>query len=322
MLDVRCFLSFIAAVAIAGTALPAADSNSVIVTNPPAANPEPVPKTARDAFNAGTRKLLEGKLRESESLLQSSLAKQDSGIQPSALYNLGHVRFAQGTEELKRARSARPGSSRLSMAAQLGAQAIRAADAALADQDMQKMVAVYMQGRGVRKELRSATEAMRRALELYGSALRRWQRALGDFHSAAELDSSDTNSVQNAKVVERAIAKLVDSILEMQRTSNAIGQQEKQLAEQLKKLRGMIPKPMMPPGADGDEEEDGPDGDRPPPLPKPGEQEAPGKEGQEQQISAEQAGMLLEGFKLDGERRLPMGEGPEAPPKTPNRRNW
>ena len=81
MLDVRCFLPLLTALAIAGTSLSAAESNPVIVTNPPATQPEPVPKTARDAFNAGTRKLLEGKLRESEVLLQSSLAKQDSGIQ-------------------------------------------------------------------------------------------------------------------------------------------------------------------------------------------------------------------------------------------------
>ena len=62
----------------------------------PAAAP---PVTPRQFFNAGTQKLSEGKLREAEAFLESTLASQQARLQPPALYNLGHVRFRQGTEE-------------------------------------------------------------------------------------------------------------------------------------------------------------------------------------------------------------------------------
>src|SRR5512141_2423321 len=58
--------------------------------------------TPRELFNTGTRLLREGKLRESEIFFESALGSQDERMQPTALYNLGHVRFAQGVEELKK----------------------------------------------------------------------------------------------------------------------------------------------------------------------------------------------------------------------------
>ena len=39
-------------------------------------------------------------------------------------------------------------------------------------------------------------------------------------------------------------------------------------------------------------------------------------------ISPEQAGWLLEGLKLDSDRRLPMGGTQEAQPKDRNRPTW
>ena len=39
-------------------------------------------------------------------------------------------------------------------------------------------------------------------------------------------------------------------------------------------------------------------------------------------LSPEEAARLLEGFKLDTERRLPMGQGTNAPPKDRSRPNW
>ena len=74
----------------------------------------------------------------------------------------------------------------------------------------------------------------------------------------------------------------------------------------------------MPPCAagDDDEEEDFPSG------PPPGQEEGPSKEGKEMTLSQEQAGWVLDGYKLDSERRLPMGQGDQAQPKERNRPTW
>jgi tetratricopeptide (TPR) repeat protein len=310
-------LFIVAALVAACANLSAANSNSVAQTNAPAVAPEKPPVTSRDFFNAGTRRLHEGKLREAEASLQAALARQDERVQPPTLYNLGHVRFAQGVEELKKSLAAGPTAARARAANQRGDQAIRLAADALANQEMQKMVAAYLNGRGARKELRAANEAVRRALEIHGAALRKWQRALGDFQSAEELKPADTNAQHNAAIVERAIAKLVDSIREMQQAAMGMGERSQQLGEQMKQLKGQIPAPHMPPGAAGDEEEEGR-----PWQPKEGEQEGPSKDGEEISLSPEEAGWLLEGFRLDGERRLPMGQGEQGQPKNRAGRNW
>ena len=67
---------------------------------------------------------------------------------------------------------------------------------------------------------------------------------------------------------------------------------------------------------DDEEEEDQPFG------PKPGQEEGPSKEGKEMPLSPEQAGWLLDAYKLDSERRLPMGQGPEAKPRDRSRPTW
>ena len=77
----------------------------------------------------------------------------------------------------------------------------------------------------------------------------------------------------------------------------------------------------MPPGAAGDDEDDE-DGKGRPPEMKPGDKEGASKEGEEIMISPETAGWLLEGFKLDGERRLPMGQDEQGKPQDRAKRNW
>jgi hypothetical protein len=75
----------------------------------------------------------------------------------------------------------------------------------------------------------------------------------------------------------------------------------------------------MPPGGAGDDEddEDQPNG------PQPGQKEGPTKEGDEiYTLTPEQAAWLLEGFKLDSERRLPMGQKDSAEPKERSGRTW
>ena len=280
---------------------------------------EPVPPASpREFFNAGTQKLGAGKLKEAEAFLETALSSQTQSLQPAALYNLGHVRFGQGLEELKKGPSAKPTAARGQAAGQHGEEAIHAAENALAGNDVAQMVAAYQRGRGTRKELREATAAVRRALQTYGAALGRWDRASGDFHGTVELKPGDADARQNAEIVDRCIAKLVDSVREMQQLANALGDKKQDLGQKLKELKGRIPAEDAPPGAAGedDEDEDQPKG------PQPGQQEGPAKEGEETSMSPEQAGWLLDGFKLDGERRLPMGQGEEAQPKNRNRPTW
>jgi tetratricopeptide (TPR) repeat protein len=276
------------------------------------------PDTPREFFNAGTRQLEAGKLREAEASLESALTSQDQRLQPPALYNVGLVRFRQGVEELKKGPAAKPTAARGQAAIQQADAASHQAEEALAGNDVQVMVAAYLRGRGVRKELKAATEAVRRALKVYGSALSKWERSSGDFKSALELNRADSDARHNAEVLDRCIAKLVDSVLELQQSAKGMGDKKQQLGDLMKQLKGRIPAPDMPPGAAGDDDED----EEQPLGPKPGQEEGPTKEGREMVLSPEQAGWLLDGYRLDSERRLPMGGANPGQPKDRTRPTW
>ena len=286
----------------------------------PPQSPEPAPPaTPRDFFNAGTQKLREGKLREAEAFLESAVASQAERLQPRSLFNLGHVRFGQGIEELKKGPAATPANARGRAAAERADQANRGADEALAGEDVQKMVAAYLRGRGARKELKAATKVVQRALETHGAALNKWQRSSGDFKSDFELNASDADARQNADTVDRYIARLIDTLRELKQTGESMGDKNNKLGEKLKQLKGRIPAPDMPPGAAGDEEED----EDQPNGPRPDQKEGPTKEGEEMMtLTPEQAGWLLEGFKLDSDRRLPMGQQDTAETKERSGRTW
>lgn len=303
----------------------AADPVFIDFTNAPPAIPEAPPKSPREFFNRGTRYLNESKLSEAETMLLRALESQEERLQSPAMYNLGHTRFAQGQEHLKKSMNGPAAASRgRSAASQADAAAARAREV-LAGNDLQQMVAAYMNGRGARRELKQATEAVRRALELHGAALRKWQRALDDFRGAAELSPNSTNASRNAMVVEREIARLIDSIREMQQAAAQMAQSRQGLQEQMRKLGGRIPDSMMPPGARGDDEEEdeGENGREQPPHPQPGQHEKPGREGQEIELTREQAGWMLEALMGDSDRRLPMGLGDTADPQQRNReRTW
>jgi len=287
----------------------------------PASSPstnEPAPSTPRDFFNAGTRQLQEKKFREAEAFFETALASQKPALQPLALYNLGHVRFDQGVEELKSS-SAKPAADRARTAEQGVSDAIKKADDALAGDDLQKLVAAYVHGKGMRKEARQAVEAVRRALEAHGAALRKWERSSGDFKSALELNSNDGDSRQNAEIVDRCIARLIDSLQQLQKCNSGLCEKNSGLGQKLKQLKGRIPAEQMPPGGAGDDDEEE---DQMPLGTKPEQKEGPSKDGKEMFLTPEQAGWLLEGFKLDSERRLPMGWGPEAQPRDRSRPTW
>jgi Ca-activated chloride channel homolog len=281
------------------------------------------PVTAREKYNAGTRKLAEGKLAEAESLLQSVLQSQDERLRPAALYNLGHVRFAQGAEALKKEPPGKQTIARSRAAVAQGQQAIQQAQSALAGWELQRMVAAYLGGRGARKEFREALKAVRQGMEAHAATLIKWRRALGDFRSAAELNRSDTNAVHNAEVVEKEIAKLVDSLREMLQLGMMMGEMSQQLKGLMEQLKGQIPMENMPPGAPGE------DGEEVMPESLGGREEDTGKEGKELEkpLSPEEAGRLLDGFQLDNGRRLPMsgrgeGEGKEGKTDARKTRPW
>jgi hypothetical protein len=263
------------------------------------------PVSPRELFNSGTAELLQGKLRESEASLESALATQSDAIQAPSLYNLGFVRFQLGGEELKKAPPAAPTLARSQNASEGAARALNQADAALAGGEVDHMVASYLAGRGARKELKAAAAAVERALGSYRATLLKWQRASDDFKSAAQLNPADQEAKANAQTADEAIAKLVDKLQRMQEMAAAMGAQSKQLGQKLQQLKGRIPSPNMPPGAPGDEDEDD---DKQPNGQEPGLKEGSSKDGQEMSLTPEQAGWLLEGFKLDSERRLPMGD--------------
>jgi tetratricopeptide (TPR) repeat protein len=290
-----------------------------VVSAVAAATPEPAPPaTPREFYNTGTRELISGKLREAEASLETVLGSQTANLQPSALYNLGHVRFALGIDELKKGPASSRVSARGRTATGTASSATSDADSALASDDVQQMVASYLRGRGARRELKAATQAVQNALRVYGNALGKWQRSSGDFKGAVELNGRDQDAQANADAVDRYIARLIDSIREMQEALSAMGKKGAELKEKMKQLKGKIPAPDMPPGADGDddEEEDMPKG------PQQGDKEGESKQGQEMSLSPEQAAWLLNGFKLDSEHRLPMGQESTAKPKDRSGRTW
>lgn len=274
----------------------------------------------REVFNAGTKQLRAGMLKDAEETLQRAVASQDDRVQAAALYNLGLVRVAQGAEILKKAPAASPTARHAELMADLGDEVGQRVEDAMANQDVGQMLAAYSRGRGVRREMRAAIKAIKQALEKYGTALAKWQRAAGDFKSAAELHP-DANAKSNADATDRAIAALIDKINQLQQAGAKLAGAKGKLGQQLMKMKGQIPAPNMPPGAPGGSEEDDEDDDEPFGK-KPGQQEGEPRMGNETKLSREEAGQLLNGFKLGGDRHLPMGTDEKAAPKKPTGRNW
>ena len=150
----------------------------------------------------------------------------------------------------------------------------------------------------------------------------KWRRSLGDFQSAAELNPADTNATHNAQVVERAIADLVDRLRQMEMIAAAGLSSKQKLEALLEQLKGKIPKKNMPPGAAGDDDEEEVGGMSLEEIRDLVEGKT--KEGQEMEMSLapEEAGKLLDGFKLGGNRRLPMTGDEQGEPKDRKRKNW
>jgi len=281
------------------------------------------PATARDFYNAGTRLLAAKKYADAEKMFQAALAAQDDRVQPQALYNVGHTRFASGLERLKQGPDAQKTAARGNAALAASEHAIQQSGSALAENNMQHMIDAYLEGRGARHELREAEKAVTAAMETYGKTLEQWLRAANDFKSGAELNPADTNAAYNAEIVERGIAKLVDSVRKMQEMMGAMGKQKQDLGKMLAKLKGSMPAPNAPPGPAGDDDEDD-QGVQPDSLA--GQQEGPGHQNDQLPVplSPDQAGQMLDGLSLDGTRRLEMSvtDKQGTPAKDRKGRNW
>jgi hypothetical protein len=260
----------------------------------------------RQLYNDGTRKLHENKLSEAEACLQGAVASQNEVVRPFALYNLGSTRFREGAEELKKGPQPSGANSKADFANEFAGEAIRAADKALAGDDLNELVTAYMQGRGARKELKAATEAVKAALDSYNSVLAKWQRSLGDFKSAREL-ATDNDAQTNADLVDRHIAALVDQIKIMMQSMSGLGKQRTELGKRLAAL-----KKRMPPNSGQDMKgkgDDDDDDDGPSKQPKAGQEEPGTKSGSQMLLTPEEAAHLLDMLKLDTNRKLPLGMG-------------
>lgn len=277
--------------------------------------------TARDFYNEGTRLLVAKKYADAERMFQAALAAQDDQVQPAALYNVGHTRFASGLERLKQGPNAQKAAAQGNGALAAGDNAIHQAESALAENDLNKMINAYLEGRGARHELREAEKAVSAAMETYGKTLDQWLRAADDFKGTAELNPADTNAVRNAQIVERGIARLVDSLRKMQEMMGMMGQKRQDLGKLLSKLKGQIPASNAPPGPTGDDDEDD-QGVKPDSLA--GQKEIAVKQGDQMQIllSPDQAGQILNGLSLDGTRRLDMSDKEGTPRQNRNGRIW
>jgi len=298
------------------------------IATAPAAEPNKrEPASAREFYNEGTRYFEQTNLWRAEYNLERALAFQDERLQPPALYNLGHIRFSQGAEELKKGP---PGGKTAGLGRAVASeadQAIQDLDQALAssnvattntaqpatealpDETIKKLLDSYMKGRGARRDLKAATKLVKAALQAHQNTLLKWERSSGDFKSAVELTPKDDDARHNADVVDRSIAKLIDQIRQLEQIAMNLGMKQQQLGEKLKQCRGKIPAPQMPPGAAGDDEED----DRFPQGKEPGQEEAGKKDEQKDSgLTAEQAAWLLDAYKLDSDRRLPMTEAKRA----------
>jgi Mg-chelatase subunit ChlD len=276
------------------------------------------PVTPRDFYNDGTQKLRQGKWREAEQALQTAVGTQNERVQAPALYNLGHVRFQQGLEALKEG----PKPEAMQAA---GRSALVQADTALQQMDATFMsieenaiLAAYLQGRGARRQLKAAMTAVKKAMDLYGGVLLRWQRASGDFKSAFELNPADTDAKSNAEIVDRAIAELVERVNELEMMMQMMGKKRDDLGQKMKELKGRLPKGKQPDGEDEDEEE----GEAPPNQPQEEQKESPTKPGREMQMSREEALRLLEALQLEGRRKLPMGFDQTGNPQDRKGREW
>ncbi len=271
--------------------------------------------TPRDYYNRGAESLEKGYLREAETFLLQAARSNEAALQPPALYDLGHVRFRQGTDLLKGEQPRLPMLEDSRTTDESGEAAIAGANRALKSEQLEEILGAYLAGRSARKALRRADEDVRRALELYGAVLVRWRRSMGDFRSTVELRPGDQDAAFNAEVVRRHIEELLKHMEELQQMQQQLGQTRQELQKKLDELRGKLPDGTLQPGEGDEEEEDAPD-------PESGFKDEPTPQSERRGITPEMAQQILEALRLNGDRKLPLGGDEEKKPRTRNSKDW
>jgi tetratricopeptide (TPR) repeat protein len=272
---------------------------------------------ARELYNDGVKKLGKGELRDAEMSLRRAAGGDAEAVQPLALYNLGHVRFRQGEETMKGEGNRQQLLDSSAAAVAVAEEAIRNGGRALESDAVQEIIAAYMDARAARKDLRFSRDETSRTMGLIGSALERWRRSVGDFHSSLELDASNGDAKINAEVVERKIEELLNFKRQLEQQSERVAQEREKIKEAMKKLRGKIPKEMQR-ESDDEEDDDDPDEKKDPQIGEKQQQRI----GSDREVSPDMARWLKEtmkrrtmqlgtkqegeGFKPTEEQRKPM----------------
>ena len=285
-----------------------------------------VQQGAREFYNEGVGKLGKGELRDAEMMLRKAAGADVETVQPLALYNLGHVRFRQGEETMKGEGNRQQLLDSSAAAVTVAEEAIRNAGRALESDELKEIIAAYMDARASRKELRFSRDETSRTLGLIGSALERWRRSVGDFHSALELDAANGDAKVNADFVERKIEELLKFKKQVEQQSEQVAEEREKMKEAMKKLRGKIPKDMQ--RESDDEEDDGDEEEKQDREPKAGEKQQQ-RLGSDREVSPDMARWLKEtmkrrtmslGTKQEGEGFRPTEE--QRKPKTGKGRDW
>jgi tetratricopeptide (TPR) repeat protein len=253
-----------------------------------------VQRSPRDLYNEGATRLAKGELREAETALREAAAADSVQVQPLALYNLGHVRFQQGEETLKGEGNRQQLLSSADAATAVAEEAIRRGGPVAESDNLQEIIAAYLEARSARKQLRVSRDETRRELDLLGSAISRWRRSAGDFHSSAELDPANNDATFNASVVERRIEELLKFKKQVEQRSEQVADEREKIKELMKKLRGKIPKEMMRESAEEEDDED--EEEQEMGEPKIGEKQQQ-RIGGEREVSPEMARWLKETMK-------------------------
>ena len=280
---------------------------------------------ARELYNDGVAKLGKGELRDAEMSLRKAAGAEVETVQPRALYNLGHVRFRQGEETLKGEGNRGQLLDSSAAAIAVAEEAIRGGARALENDALQEIIAAYLDARAARKDLRFSRDETSRTMGLIGSAMERWRRSVGDFHSALELDAANGDAKTNAEVVERKIAELLKFKKELEQKSEQVAEEREKIKEMMKKMRGKIPKEMQ---RESDDEEDDDEEEEKKEEPKPGEKQQQ-RIGSDREVSPDMARWLKEtmkrrtmslGTKQEGEGFKPTDE--QRKPQPRKGRNW
>jgi hypothetical protein len=221
--------------------------------------PQPAPP---ELYNRGLEKLQGKDLREAEKSFLDAARTNEESVQPQAVYNLGHVRFLQGKETLSGEKNRQQLLDSGQAGTALAEEVLRKGDSAvLGDQDVRTLVERYNEARAARRQLRMPREETTRALELLGSALKRWRSSADNFHSAFELEPSNADAKFNADVVERHISEQLNFKKKLEEQQSGITQRRKELRELMKKLWEQIPPEFRQEPQEGDEEDDDDDGE-------------------------------------------------------------